>query len=175
MNNPRPHRIPSRGVSLIELLLYVSISATILLLASFSLMQSLQTRVKNETVAEVESQGRFVMNRITRAIRNGQSITSPTAGNSGASLTLNVVNASDDPTVFSLSAGTIQVTLGAGSPIPLINSRVVASDFHIENRSRAGTPGTVRISFTLSRVNNSGRNEFSYTRTFVGSATTRPN
>ena len=165
----------TRGVTLIELLLYVGISSTIFMLTSLSLMQSLEARVKNETVAEVEDQGRFVMNRITRAVRNGQSITAPLVGASGTSLTVNVLDGANDPTVFSLSGGTISIALGAGAPMPLTNSRVIASGLNIENRSRAGTGGTVRISFTLSRVNPSGRNEFSYARTFIGSATVRPN
>ena len=174
MNN-QYHGAHKRGVTLVELLLYVGISSSILLLASLLLASILEARVKNETVAEVEGQGRFVMELIVRAARNSRSITAPVPTATGASLTLNVVSTSQNPTVFSLSSGTIRITEGAGAPISLTNARVAASALLIENRSRAGTPGTVRISFTLARVNLSGRNEFNYSRTFTANATLRPN
>jgi type II secretory pathway pseudopilin PulG len=174
MKNPYYKR-SAGGVTLIELLLYVGISSTILLVASLSLASLLEARVKNEAVAEVEGQGQFVMQLITRSVRNGQSIIAPVPNATSTSLTLNVLNVAEDPTIISLSSGVIRLTQGASAAIALTNGRVVASGLTIENRSRVGTSGTVRISFTLSRVNLSGRNEFSYVRTFVSDATVRPN
>lgn len=162
-----------KGFTLIELLLYVGISSTLLLVSSLFMNTLLESRIKNQTIAEVEEQGAFVMNMITQTIRNAESITSPTIGTSANSLNLNVLSAPDDPTVFSISSGAISVTEGGGGSVALTNSKVTASALNFQNFSRAGTPGVIRISFTLTYVNPEGRNEYDFSKTFSSSASLR--
>ena len=162
-----------KGFTLIELLLYVGIASSILLVSTLFLQTLLESRVKNQTIAEVEQQGLQVIQIITQTIRNAETITSPTIGSSAASLTLDVIAASDDPTVFDLLGGAIRITEGVGSPIVLTNSRVTASALNFQNLSRADTPGIVRISFTLTHVNPAGRQEYDFEKTFYASASLR--
>lgn len=108
----------------------------------------LQSRVKNQTISEVEQQGNQVMQRITQAGRNATSINFTSA--------------------FDLSAGTIRE-----NTIALTNSRVVASNLTFQNLSRAGTPGTIRIQFTITHVNPQGQIEYDFSKTFYGSASLR--
>lgn len=162
-----------QGFTLIELLLYVSISSVILLVTSLFLSSLLESRIKNQTIAEVEQQGLQVMQIITQTARNAEVITSPALGASASSLTLDVITVANDPTIFDLAGGAIRITEGGGSAISITNSRVTASALTFQNLSRASTPGTVRIQFTLTHVNPAGRNEYSFTKTFVGSATLR--
>lgn len=161
------------GFTLVELLLYVAISSVLLLAISFFLQTLLESRIKNQTIAEVEQQGLQVMQMITQTTRNAEAITLPAQGASASSLTLDVITAVNDPTIFDLSSGTIRITEGAGSAIVLTNSRIVASALTFQNLSRASTPGTVRIQFTLTHQNPEGRNEYSFAKTFIGSATLR--
>ena len=58
------------GFTLVELLLYVGISSAILLASSLFLATLLESRIKNQTIAEVEQQGLAVMQIITQDIRN---------------------------------------------------------------------------------------------------------
>lgn len=160
-----------RGFTLIELLLYVAISSVMLLVISGFLATLLQSRVKNQTIAEVEQQGLMVMQQITQTSRNAQAITTPVPAASAASLTLDVITLSSDPTIFDLSAGALRIKEGAGAAVPLTNSRVVASGLNFQNLSRASTPGTIRVQFTLTHVNSSGRNEYDYSKTFTASGT----
>ncbi|MEX0917612.1 MAG: hypothetical protein WDZ93_00470 [Candidatus Paceibacterota bacterium] len=113
------------------------------------------------------------MQILTQTVRNAESITSPGTGGSASSLTLNVVDGADDPTVFDLSGGAIRITEGAGSAVVLTNSRVSASDVSFHNLSHDDTPGTVRVQFTLTHENPENRNEYEYEKTFIGSATLR--
>jgi prepilin-type N-terminal cleavage/methylation domain-containing protein len=159
------------GFTLIELLLYVAISSIMLLAISSFLGTLLQSRVKNQTIAEVEQQGLAVTQLINQTARNAQAITAPTVGANAASATLNVITGASNPTIFDISAGVLRIKEGAGAAVPLTNSRVVASGLNFQNLSRAGTPGTIRVQFTLTHVNNSGRNEYSYAKTFITSAT----
>ena len=158
------------GFTLIELLLYIGLLSFLLLSVSVFLATLLQSRVKYQTMTEVEQQGQQVMQIITQSVRNATTISTPAVGTSGASLSLAVL-APNNPTVFDVSAGVLRITEGAGSPVALTNGRVTASGVTFYNLSRAGTPGIVRIEFTLTHVNSSGLNEYAYTRTFGSSAT----
>lgn len=161
------------GFTLIETLLYISIAFVILSTVSIFFRLSLESRVKNQTIAEVEQQGIRVMQIITQTIRNSEGINSPAQGTSGSSLSLNVAVAEDDPAIFNLSEGILQITEGASSAVNLTNSNIEVTDLSFTNLSRDNTFGIVRVEFTLDHVNTENRNEFNFTKTFYGSATLR--
>jgi len=165
--------LTQKGFTLIELLLYVAISSVILLVISLFLQTLLESRIKNQTIAEVEQQGLRVMQIITQTIRNTEAINSPAQGASATILSLDVITGASDPTIFDLLGNTIRITEGVSSAVPLTNSRVTVSGLTFQNLSRSATPGTVRIQFTLTHVNPAGRNEYSFAKTFIGSATLR--
>lgn len=154
------------GFTLVELLLYISIVGAIVLSIAGFLSLLMQSRVKNQTIAEVEQQGVQVMQIITQTGRNAAAINSPSTGSSASSLSV-------DTTVFDLSGDAIRIIEGAGSPITLTNSRVAASSLTFINLSRTGTPGIIKIQFTLTHVNSEGRQEYNFNKTFYGSATLR--
>ncbi len=158
-----------RGFTLIELLLYVGLMAVMLLVSSLFMSFVLEARVKNQVIDEVEQQGLYTMQLIEQTVRNADAINSPAQGVNGASLSL-AVPVPNNPTVFSLVSGAIQVTEAGGAAVGLTNSRVTASSVSFYNLSRTGTPGVVRIQFTLTHTNPSGRNEYNYNQTFYGSA-----
>lgn len=161
------------GFSLVEILLSIGIAALILVSLSFALSQVLESRVKQQVIAEVEQQGVQVIQLITQSIRNANSINSPSISTSDTTLSLNVVEAAADPTLFNLSSGVIQIKEGTASPVALTAAPVTASDLTFSNLSQTGTPGTVRIQFTLTYSNPAGRQEYDYSKTFYASASIR--
>lgn len=163
----------NRGFTLIELLLYVSIVSAMILSIAAILPLFMQSRVKNQTISEVEQQGTAALQIITQTLRNAETITSPTIGTSASSATIDVVSAGVDPTVLDLSGGVLRITEGAGSAVALTNSRVTVSALTFYNPSRTSTPGNLRIQFTVTGVNPSGRNEYDYSKTFYGNASLR--
>lgn len=166
---------PQNGFTLIELLLYVSTSSIILLTTMLFLQTLLESRIKNQTVAEVEQQGLWAMQTITQAVRNADIINSPAQGASSASVSVNTYSAGSNPTVFDIAGGAIRIQEqeGVGAIVPLTNARVIASAVTFQNLSRANTPGIIRVQFTLTHVNPSGRNEYAFSKTFYGSASLR--
>lgn len=162
-----------KAFTLIELLLYVGIAGVIMLSVSVLLSLVLQARVKSQAIAEVEQQGQSVTQIFGQTVRNANSITSPSLGTSASSLTLVVPTPSLSPTVFDPSSGTIRIKEGSGSPVVLTNSRVTASNLTFSNLSRAGTFGTIRVSFTLTHLNPENRQEYNFSKTFYGSASLR--
>lgn len=166
-------RTTSSGYTLIELLLYVSIVGSLLTAVSLYFSTSTEARVKNQSIAEVNQQGAMAMETITSAIRNASSITAPTAGNSGSSLTLVVYTGADSPTIYDAPSSVLRSKKGAAAAVDLTNSKVQITGLSFTNLTRAGTPGIVRVSFTISRVNPNNVNAYDYTKTFTASAALR--
>lgn len=164
-----------QGFTLIELLLYVSIVGGLLIGISLFFATVADARIKNQSISEVNRQGELTLDLITQTIRNADSITVPAAGASGASLTLAVPTGALSPTIFNLSgANALQIKEGAGSVVPITSDDVTVSALTFTNLTRSGTPGIVQVSFTLKRVNTSGRNQYDYQKTFISSAAVRP-
>lgn len=164
---------PNPGLTLVEVILYVGLAATILLGISALIASTLESQVKNQTISEIDSQGLSAMEIITQAIRNSQGINSPATGTIASVLSLKINPASINPTVFDSINNTLRITESVDSPILLTNSRVLASNLSFHNLSRPGTSGTVRVQFTLTHLNPENRNEYDYTKTFFGAASLR--
>ena len=153
----------SNAFTLIELILYIGIASILLVTISSFLFILLESRVKNQTIAEVEQQG----------IQAMQIVNSPTQGTSGSTLSLDVITAGNDPTVFDLSSNTLQITEGSGGAVSITNSRIIVSDLTFRNLSYSNAQGAIKIEFTLTHINPEGRQEYGYSKTFYGSASIR--
>lgn len=124
------------GYTLIELLLYVSILGSLLTAVSLYFSTATESRVKNQSIAEVTQQGTLVAERITQAIRNANSITLPSTNACSNSLTL-AMPGGVNPTVFTntgVSGGSAVLgydvdggTTDTGDPNHVNASRFVAS------------------------------------------------
>lgn len=162
------------GFTLIELLLYVGLLSILLFSTSAFLSILLESRVKNQTMAEVEQQGVQLMQILTQHIRNASAITVPALGASSSTLVLQVL-APNNPTVFDISSSTLRIQQGGGNTIYLTNDRITVSEISFLNSAQTGTSGAVRIQFVLTAFRSSVKQEYAYTQTFVGGATIRPN
>ncbi len=163
-----------KGFTLVELILYVSICSILLLTISSFLSFLLGARVRSQAITEVNQQGFQVMSLITQTIRNGRSIQVPSIGTSSSTLSITTGNALLNPIVFSLSSTTVQITEGSKTAVPLINSRVRLSSLTFQNvSSSSSVEKIIRISYTIDYVNQGGGSEYSFTKSFNGSATLR--
>lgn len=163
----------SSGFTLVELLISLSVVGILIVGVADFYTTIVQARVKNQTVAEVERQGIFAMRLITQTIRNAENITSPTSGTSAGSLTLDIFESADDPTVIDSSNGRLRITEGTENPVFLTNTLVTLSNLTFSNLTQVSTPGIVRVSFTLTRANQTGTQEYDYAKTFTTSAALR--
>jgi Tfp pilus assembly protein PilW len=162
------------GFTLIELLLYVGIVSALLLGVTAFFAISADARIKNQSISEVNQQGQFAMDVIAQTVRNADSITAPTTGASAAQLIVAVPTASLSPSIINVSSGVLQIKEGAAAAVPLTNGKVEVTSLSVKNLSRASTPGTVQISFTLNRINPNNRGEYSYQKTFTTTVSIRP-
>jgi Tfp pilus assembly protein PilW len=163
-----------QGFTLIELLLYISLSAVMLFATTQFLFVLVETRIKNQTIAEVDQQGIMVLQSIMQAVRDAEGIIAPATTTDGIFLSLMTSDPNTNPTIFDEVEGVMRITEGSEDPVPLTNERVTVSDLTFSNPARAGTRGMIRIEFTLAHKNEGERNEYSFTETFVASASVRP-
>lgn len=153
-----------RGFTLLEMILYLAILSTLVFgIASFVNLISV-ARVKNQTITEVEGQALQIMEIMTQAIHNAESITTPTFGQNQNNLSL--LDSNNNTVEFGLADGVVTVDRGVG-PVSLNNDRVALSNLEFKNLSRSGTRDIIQINFTLSHNNNSGEQLYNYSRTYV--------
>lgn len=157
-----------RGFTLIELLLYVGVFALMMSGIASLVIVIQDAHVKHQTISEVEENGEYIMSQLTRAIRNSEGILVNVTNDI---LTIDVVEAADDPTVIQVVSGNLEMTEGTQTALPLHSSRVTATDFTVTEYSRQGSTQTVQFSITLSHNNPSGRFSYNYEQTFTTSAT----
>ncbi|MFH1142356.1 MAG: prepilin-type N-terminal cleavage/methylation domain-containing protein [Candidatus Uhrbacteria bacterium] len=173
--NPTTYNLKPKtsGFTLIEIIIYTLIFAIVILgIVSFMLFAT-QSRIKNQVVAEVEQQGTQVMQLITQTIRNGTGINSPTIGSSSNSLSVEVIEAGLDPTVFDLASGVFRITEGAGSATDLTSDQISVTSLNFENNTISGTDDTIKIEYTIEYNNPETDIRYDYSKTFYGSATRR--
>jgi type II secretory pathway component PulJ len=167
----RIHRLHTTGYTLIELLLYIAITSSLLVVAVGFFGMVSESRIKGQAVAEVDQQAAYVMDYMTSAVRNAASLSVPAAAASGSTLT--VTSPASTTSVFSLSGTTLQVKEGSAAVVSLSNSNVAVSNLTFTNLTRFGSNGIVRISFTVARTNTAGRQEYNYQQTYTNSAEVR--
>lgn len=159
-----------KAFTLIELILYVTLTSIILVGIGGVVPYVLEARLQNQIILEVEEQARFLTGFLGREIRNADGINSPGVGSSGTSLSLDVLSGVDDPTIVSLSGTNVEVTRGASAAVQLLNDRVNVTSLNFRNVTKADTPGAVRVEFTLEYDNQSGRASFDYVQDFYMTA-----
>jgi type II secretory pathway pseudopilin PulG len=163
-----------KGFTLVEMILYVSVCSILLLTISTFLSFLLGARIRSQAITEVNQQGFRAMNMMALTVRNGRSVETPLVGDTTSSLSLTTKDSLLNPTIFDVASGTLRIKEGSGVPIPLTNSRVVISNLSFQNLSATtSSDRIIRISFTIDYGNISGKDEYSFTKTFIESATMR--
>jgi hypothetical protein len=122
---------------LIEVLVYLSFVGMILTATATLSFEMLATRAKSESSQECNRHARLAASRLATEIREssgfnaGDSVFGATPGR----ISLATSNPATNPTVFSVSSGTLYVQQGAGPNLPLTGSRVAVSELLLSDLS----------------------------------------
>jgi type II secretory pathway pseudopilin PulG len=155
-------RLTKPGFSLMELLLYVGLSGTVVVLYSVLLFSAQSSREKSETALEVNEQLRFAMSAIERDVLDADSLDYPLPGNASSSLYLSSQDVARNPVVFRLDSGRIYQDEGASSS-PLTSQRVLVESLDF-NASTIGSSTVIQAAITMRSHNPSGRQENEYSQ-----------
>ncbi len=152
-----------KGFTLLEILLYIAILSTIILLISTFLTTMVSARIKMETVSEVNFQGFQIIKVISQKVKNTEEVLSPEKGMSSTSL---ILNDGIKNTSIAIADDVIYIQEEGGIAINLTSNNVLASNLSFQNLGGEFSPDSVRMSFKLERINNTGRSEYYFQRDF---------
>lgn len=162
-----PRKIPRnsalKGFSLLELLIYIAILASVLLVISQTFIYLNRGRGQAEARSEVNSNLRFAVEKIASDIRASSSITTP-ANASSTSSTL-VMTVSGQTITYDVSAGQLRRQAGASTPEPITTTNVTIATptfLRLENTNTVLSRTAVSIEVDISASYNSSSPDSQY-------------
>jgi hypothetical protein len=127
-----------------------------------------KSKIKDQTIAEVEQSGTEIVKMITQSIQDSEAINFPERGATAEVLSLDATADEYDPTILDLSINTAQLKRGSADPIPLNSSRILVSDLIFQNLSGAEATETIRFQFLMTYFNPTGLDELAFSKKFSG-------
>jgi type II secretory pathway component PulJ len=109
-----------KGFTLVELLLYLSVSSIIITVVSVFIITLNEVRIKNQVIATVEEQGAYIAGAINQHIRSAEKVLQPlSSGSSNNELILEIMPQEKSPTRMYLKEDIMMVSEGSrGTPYP---------------------------------------------------------
>jgi len=149
MMNVRELNKKCDGFTLIEVIIYTAIFASMIGFLAVSVFQLLDTQKSGQDRISVESETDFLIGKIDWALSGAQSINLPVANTTGTVLSINKINYSDNPIVFDIASGTARITKGASAPIQLTSGDVSINKFEVNHLPQvANRPEGISIIIT---------------------------
>lgn len=162
-----------KGVSFIELVIYIGMMAIILSAIGSFIYSNNKLKNRNQAMAEVDQGASEIMEIMTQLIRNANSINFPTEGSSSNSLSINTENSSDNPTVFELSGTNLIIKEGGNEGVDLNSDKVEIVNLNFKNMGNAGGKASIAIQFEMNYSDAGTREEFNYSKFFYEAASLR--
>lgn len=157
-----------RGTTLVELILYITLVAGIVGTLSLYLSSVSSVANKSDTINEVNSNANQVFYILDKEIREAKTITLPNTS-SRVSPTLSITRQDDSVVLIQITSNSIQITEGS-TTTPITNNQVNVDNLEFKYLNPNLDSSSIAYEFTISRKNNTNRNEFSYTNTFYGTS-----
>lgn len=149
-----------KGFTLIELIIYIAILATILVVITGFLWLIVLDNIKGISYQEVQQNGRFALDKINREIKKATGINNPPSGNSDVSLDLAMADPDLDPTIFEVESGKLKITQGNNQSYYLTTDQTTITNLQFTNLSYNNTPGIVKVEMEINHVNPGSRIEY---------------
>ncbi len=137
------------GYTLIELLVFVAISAIAIVAFVGILIVVLRLQVGQSSSAEVQTDSTALLQQIQYYVQNASLVDIP-MDTPTSTLLLRMGNGSVDPTTITLSSSTgmVYIQQGGGTPQPLTSNRIVISNLTFTRHSNPPAHDSVSIAFT---------------------------
>jgi len=157
----------NKGFTLVELMIYITMVAGILIVATSFAWNVINNRTKSFAIQEVEENGRFIMDKITRTAQGAQSITLPLAGATGSAMDLIIESAPVTTADFILNSEHLQMSDNGGPYLNLNSNNVRVTSLEFKNLSSTdGRTKNIKIILSLEHVNPENRQEWKYSNSF---------
>lgn len=164
-----------RGLTLIEVVLYVALIALISSMVIGAVLGLLSAYERRQDQQTLERQAGIAMQAMRRDIRNAERVSNINNGEDAARLELSMLSDAESPTIYEVSSEQLLVSDGDGSDIALTNDQVRVTDIIFKHRAPSIEHDTIRIELTLMAPKRGVTLGEPYQKTFIGSAHVRNN
>lgn len=163
-----------RGTTILEMLLYIGIAASIIGILSGLVGLVYQTSIKNQVAYEVEMQGRRALDVMSQELRGAKEVTSPLSG-SGAMAGITFLRKDPDGEEVTLYAnnGILYMQEGMATPNAITNDLITVSNVLFTNIKRPNTADMIQMVVILTNNSASLRQEYVFAKTFTTTVTIR--
>ncbi|MFH1632228.1 MAG: type II secretion system protein [bacterium] len=159
-----------KGFTLVETLVYIGLIAIIIASVAVFLTKLGQVRIKTLVISEVEMNARLVFDRLVEAARHAEAINigASTFDSDPGVISFDMVDAGEDPTIFSLTAdnGNFQVNIAGAGNTPITTDSVSISNLVFTNLTSSEDLGIIQVSYTVETLNTTDDPYFDYAETF---------
>jgi hypothetical protein len=142
-----------KGFTLIEILLYLSLSIVMVALIGGIGVNVLTGLTGSKAEEELQYNAQFVTEKIHAIVSAAKNIELPSARETSPGLILRMNDPKKDPTVIDVVDGRIRVKEGESDPWLLSGKRLIVLTPVFSNVTYAGGPGSVRIILPMELVN----------------------
>jgi prepilin-type N-terminal cleavage/methylation domain-containing protein len=173
LKQQQPNLGLQRGFTMLELLIYIGIVSLVVAALSQVGFNVLYGEAKLNSLFETNYNLRFVQGKITKIIREAQTIDTP--GGSGETTSKLEVTASDSTTIeVSLDAGRIFIERGTDERQALTSESIKVTNLEFTNTARdESLPAMIRIKIEAKTRNQEGLSFYDYDQTIFASAGVR--
>ena len=143
------------GFTLIELIIYVALSSILLVTVITFGLNTIYSGEKSEIRQETLQGSTLAMQRILEEIRSADDLNDGTStfGSSPGVLSLASSTSADDPVVIDVDSNMLQLTLGAGSAIDLLDESLEVTNLVFTDLSRSNYTKHIRVELTVRHEN----------------------
>ncbi len=150
-----------RGFTLIEFLVYSTIVVVIGVVSVEFILNIYEGKAKSTAYFEVQENARLAMERIVQEIHGAKNINLGSssfgvnlATNPGTKLSLEMKDASLNPTEFDVSSGVLRIKQGVSGPYELTNNQVQVTNLTFRNfTSPNGKSINIGVELTIEYIN----------------------
>ncbi len=139
----------THGFTLIEFLLYMAISVTMVLLIGSIGIGVLKSNLKGQAQEEIRYDAEFLLQRVRATVRDAESVDAPSLGTASSSITLIMEDASKDPTRIHLREGSVYLQEGTGTEYRIAGEDTLVTALTFTNMSYPDGGNTVRIELSI--------------------------
>lgn len=166
-----------QGFTLVEIVLAFAIIAVFITSISYFAFDIMKTKIKGQTVLEVQQNARFAMQKMSYTIRHsaagidtGDSQFAP--ANPGR-LHLNMGSGAGDDVVFDVNNGALRMQVGANPAVYLTTNETQITTLTFTNNSVPGGKGNISIKLTMEDRSINDKPEYNYTYSVENSVSIR--
>ena len=149
------------GYTLVELLIFLAISAVVVVAFTGILVVTVQIQGRQSSAATVQQESTALLQQIQYYVQNAALVDIPT-DTPTSTLVLRMGSSTEDPTTITLatSTGIVYIQQGNGAPQPLTSGRVAIANLTFIRHANPPAHDNVEVTFTANATTNNVANAF---------------